>query len=71
MSSNIVVVRLLLLLLLFALAFVLLHRGPFKFCTVGFMANFIDLAMLSSSVVKNSEASSCVPTPNTLEISLS
>jgi len=33
-------------------------------------ANLIDLAMLSKSVVKNSEASSCVPTLNTLDIFL-
>jgi hypothetical protein len=31
-------------------------------------ANLIDFAMLSKSVVKNSEASSCVPTLNTLDI---
>jgi hypothetical protein len=31
--------------------------------------NLIDLAILSSKVVKNSDASSCVPTPNTFEIS--
>ena len=32
-------------------------------------AKLIDLIMLSSNVVKNSEASSCLPTPNTVEIS--
>ncbi len=34
------------------------------------IVNLIDLAILSNSVVKNSDASSWVPTPNTFEISL-
>jgi hypothetical protein len=36
----------------------------------GLVEYLIDLAILSNKVVKNSEASSCVPIPNTFEISI-
>jgi hypothetical protein len=35
----------------------------------GLMLKLLDSAMLSNNLVKNSEASSCLPTTNTLEIS--